>query len=206
MKRIVLGIILILIIPLNVCAEAFIKGEKIQVVLSECIDGDTSKFETSEGIKTTRFLAIDTPESTTKTEEYGKEASNFTCEKLKKAKIISLEFDKSSNLYDKYNRLLAWVWVDDVLLQDEIIKAGLGEVAYLYGKYTYTSLLQDHQAVAEANKLKIWSINETKDNFISDNNLELLIISIIVLPYLLIKKPKYIKSIMRKLFKQIRIK
>lgn len=132
-------------------------NEKITVTLASCIDGDTAKFITSKGTESTRFLAIDTPEYTKEVEDWGKEASEFTCNKLMNAKEIILEFDKNSDLYDKYDRLLAWIWVDDVLLQDELIKAGLGEVAYLYGEYSYTSLLKDHQAVAEAEKLNIWS-------------------------------------------------
>ncbi|MFA5603447.1 MAG: thermonuclease family protein [Bacilli bacterium] len=128
------------------------------VKLSSCVDGDTAKFITSKGVESTRFLAIDTPEYTTKKELYGKEASQFTCNKLKSANKIELEFDKGSDLYDKYKRLLAWIWVDGYLLQDEIIKVGLAEVAYLYGNYKYTPLLQDHQEVAKAQGLNIWSL------------------------------------------------
>lgn len=132
-------------------------NEKIIVTLSSCIDGDTAKFIADNVIKSVRFLSIDTPESTIKKDEYGKLASDFTCNKLTKAKKIELEYDNNSELYDKYGRLLAWIWVDDYLLQDEIIKAGLGEVAYVYGKYKYTPLLQDHQAIAQAGYLNIWS-------------------------------------------------
>lgn len=127
------------------------------VTLSSCVDGDTAKFNTDKGVESIRFLAIDTPESTIQKEAWGTEASVFTCNKLKNATKIVLEFDKNSNLYDKYNRLLAWIWVDEYLLQDEIVKNGYGEVAYLYGNYKYTALLQDHQAVAEAQGLNMWS-------------------------------------------------
>lgn len=134
-------------------------SEKISVTLSKCVDGDTAKFNLNEEVISARFLAIDTPETKhpTKGEEpWGKEASNFTCETLTKAKIIELEYDSGSDKLDKYNRHLVWVWTDGSLLQDLIIQKGYAEVAYLYGDYKYTSLLQDHEAIAKANRLGIW--------------------------------------------------
>ncbi len=209
MRRLFIGIMFILLIPIIVNAKsAFIEGEKLEVTLSSCVDGDTAKFNTTDGIKSVRFLAIDTPESTTKIEEYGKEASEFTCNKLKSAKKIVLEFDKNSDLYDKYDRLLAWIFVDDTLLQDEIIKSGLGEVTYLYGDYKYTPLLQDHEAIAKANKLNIWSdekspvVTKTENKKIDtkdDLDSELIyLILLLLFPAFVLKNKKLIKKIIKK--------
>lgn len=138
--------------------------ERISVKFSKCVDGDTAKVILNEEIITVRFLAIDTPESVHPTigeEPYGKEASNFTCEKLQNAEKIELEYDDNSSKTDKYNRHLAWVFVDNYLLQDLIIKEGLAEVTYLYGEYKYTSILQDHESVAKAQKIGIWNEENT---------------------------------------------
>ena len=148
---------------------------KEEVTLSDCVDGDTAKFVTTSGVKTTRFLAIDTKETvhpTIKEEPFGKEASNYTCEALKSAKKIVLEYDPNSDKEDKYGRYLAWVFIDDVLLQQKLIEEGLAEVSYLYGDYKYTGLLQDTQTVSKINKVGIWgdsnistvSLNEEKNN------------------------------------------
>ena len=67
-----------------------------------------------------KIVAIDTPESTNEIEYYGKESSEFTCNSLKNAKTITLEYE--NNKKDKYDRTLAWIFVDDKLLQSEIIK------------------------------------------------------------------------------------
>jgi len=134
-------------------------NEKLTVTLSKCVDGDTAKFELNGETITARFLAIDTPETKhpTKGEEpWGKEASNFTCESLQKAKKIELEYDSNSDKTDKYNRHLVWIFVDGELLQDNIIKKGYAEVAYLYGDYKYTPLLQDHETIAKKDKLGLW--------------------------------------------------
>lgn len=139
---------------------------KEEVNFSKCVDGDTIKVDINGKVNTVRLLAVDTPESVHPTkgvEYYGKEASNYTCDLVTNAKKIELEYDKNSNKKDKYNRVLAWVWVDDTLLQDELIKNGYAEVAYLYGDYKYTNTLKDHQAVAEASKIGIWNEDARKE-------------------------------------------
>ena len=82
---------------------------------------------------------------------------------------IELEYDNNSDKKDKYDRVLAWIWVDDILLQDELVKNGYAEVAYLYGDYKYTDTLKDHQSVAEASKIGIWD-EEARKEFDSNSS------------------------------------
>ncbi len=146
-------------------------GETEIVTLDKCVDGDTANFKTSSGtVYKTRFLAVDTPETvhpTKEVEAYGKEASDYTCETLTNAKEIKLEYDDNSDREDKYGRTLAWVWVDGVLLQQSLVEKGLAEVAYLYDDYQYTSLLQDAEVVAKANKVGQWSDEEPSSEEVS---------------------------------------
>lgn len=133
-----------------------IYADKIEVELSKCVDGDTARFIIETEEKSVRFLAINTPESTNKKEPFGKEASDFTCNKLRQANKIEIEYDDNSNKTDKYDRVLAWIFVDGELLQELIIKEGLGEVDYLYGDYKYTSNLELAQTTAKLNKVGMW--------------------------------------------------
>lgn len=127
-------------------------GSKFTVKLTKCIDGDTAEFTK---VGKTRFLYIDTPESTITVEPYGKEASTYTCNLLKKAKLIQLQYDGPKK--DKYNRTLAWVWIDGKLIQKEIIKKGYVEKFYDYGTYSYESELRSLQASAQRQKVGLWS-------------------------------------------------
>lgn len=143
-----------------------VKAEKLSVALSSCVDGDTAKFILNDEIITARFLAIDTPETkhpTKKEEPWGKEASSFTCNSLTNASKIEIEYDSNSDSLDKYNRHLVWIWVDEQLLQEMIIKNGYGKVAYLYGDYQYTSLLQNYEKIAQENRFGIWGENPKKE-------------------------------------------
>ena len=163
MKKLVVGIITFLLF-INVSYALD------EVKLSKCVDGDTIKVKIDNKEYTVRMLAIDTPESVhpeKKVEYYGKEASEYTCNIVSNAKKIELEYDSGSDKTDKYDRLLAWVIVDGELLQDQLVSLGYAKVAYLYGDYKYTSLLEEHQELASAKNLGIWNQQE-KDKF--DNN------------------------------------
>ncbi len=154
MKKIIVAIVLFLwVVPV-------FANEQVEVAFSKCVDGDTAKFILDGQEITTRFLAIDTPETvhpTKKEEPFGKEASNYTCEKLTNAKKIILEYDDGSDKMDKYDRHLVWVYYDDHFLQEELISLGYAKVAYLYGNYAYTTDLQNLEIVAKSNKVGLWS-------------------------------------------------
>lgn len=168
MKKFIYCIFLLFLIFIGVNkAYAF---DKYIVTLNKCVDGDTAYFNINDNVIKTRFLAIDTPESTNEIEPYGKEASKFTCDSLTNAEKIEIEYDPNSNKVDKYNRDLVWVWVDDILLQETLIKNGLAEVKYLYGDYDYTARLQEVEASAKINKLKIWSNEEIEDDNVTKSD------------------------------------
>ncbi|MBE6139379.1 MAG: thermonuclease family protein [Firmicutes bacterium] len=158
---------IILIISLFFIGVAVANAKTINVEFSDCVDGDTAKFIYKGEKITARFLAIDTPETvhpTKDVEEFGKEASEYTCNKLKNAKEIKLEYDEDSDRTDKYDRHLVWVFVDDVLLQKKLVSKGYASVAYLYGDYKYTEELEEAEQEAEDQKLGIWSIEQNDEN------------------------------------------
>ena len=147
---------------------------KETVKFSNCVDGDTIKILVGKEEKTVRMLAIDTPESVHPTkgvEYYGKEASNYTCETVKNAKKIEIEYDNNSDKTDKYDRLLVWVFVDGKLLQKSLIENGYAKVAYLYGDYKYTSELETVQELASAKNIGIWD-EDAKNKYNTENNIK----------------------------------
>lgn len=153
-----LVLILCLIFPIKTLASS-----SDEVLFSKCIDGDTAKFILNNEEIKVRFLAIDTPETKHPkkgSEFYGKEASDYTCKKIKNANKIVLEYDINSDKKDKYGRYLAWVFVDNTLLQEELVEKGYAKVSYLYGDYKYTNKLQNKEKEAKHKKLGIWDNNK----------------------------------------------
>jgi len=75
-----------------------------------------------------RVKGVDTPEIKGGCERerlLAREAKQHTVTLLRDARKITLVVD-DSNLYDRYQRLLAYVYVDDFGLHDSLIKRGLG--------------------------------------------------------------------------------
>ena len=85
-----------------------------EVTVKQFIDGDTVHFFSKEipgGVLKARFLAVNTPESTGKIEEYGKTAAAFTKEKLAAAESIIVESDTANWDADSTGgRYLVWIW------------------------------------------------------------------------------------------------
>jgi len=147
---------------------------KETVKFSDCVDGDTIKVLLDNKKYTVRMLAVDTPESVHPTkgvEYYGKEASDYTCNLVKTAKKIEIEYDDNSDKTDKYDRLLVWVFVDGKLLQNELVANGYAKVAYLYDDYKYTNTLKDSQEKASSKNIGIWNETE-KTKYNEENNIK----------------------------------
>ena len=90
---------------------------KMVVTVKTYVDGDTTHFNDSNneisdtGTIKARYIAINTPESTGRIEEYGKKASRFTREKLESASSIMIESnDENWNADSTGSRYLLWIW------------------------------------------------------------------------------------------------
>lgn len=160
MKRVVIIFFILIIFPLTVNAE------RKEIEFDSCVDGDTIKAKIDGEVSTIRFLAVDTPETVhpkKKEEPYGKEASNYTCNRVKNAKKLEIEYDPGSDKLDKYKRTLGWIYVDGSLLQKELIEHGYAKVAYIYGDYLYTNELKNIEKNIKEKKIGVWS-DQTLNN------------------------------------------
>lgn len=133
------------------------KQTTYEATFIDCVDGDTVKLKVNYKAESVRLLAIDTPEIGSDPDYYGKEASDYSCALVTGAKKIKVELDSNADKYDKYGRLLAWVFIDGQLLQAELVENGYAKVAYLYDDYTYTEDIKILEDEAQANKIGIWS-------------------------------------------------
>ncbi|MBR2712307.1 MAG: thermonuclease family protein [Bacilli bacterium] len=177
-----LSLFFLLLMPFSVFALEKVKFDK-------CIDGDTASFiYKGESVKF-RFLSINTPESTTKKEKFGEEASEYTCDKLKNAKKIEIEFEENSDKKDKYDRYLAYIFADGNFLQEELLYNGLAELKYDKSSYKYEDRLIKAEEHAKENFLGIYSTKEYQEELEED-----------LLYYLKKWSKKLLSSILKDLF------
>ena len=87
------------------------------------VDGDTLLLTNRARI---RLIGVNTPETVRPdhpVELWGPEAAEFTRRFVDKGEV-RLQFDRER--VDDYDRFLAYVWVGDKMLNEELIRAGLG--------------------------------------------------------------------------------
>ena len=149
---------------------------KLEVTVKTFVDGDTTHFyvptEVNEnGVMKARYLAINTPESTGKVEEFGKAASRFTKEKLSSAESIILESENDHwNPDSTGTRYLVWVWYKTADMEDyrnlnvEILQNGLAIAnSTANNRYGTTAMAALNQAKAQ--KLNLYSGEKDPDFF-----------------------------------------
>ena len=138
----------------------------VEAKITKYLDGDTIKVTLTNGfIITVRLLLIDCPEyKRLKIDQqlYGYEALEYAKEKLKIGDIVYLEFE-GEVIKDKYDRHLAYLWYQNeegkyLLYNEEIVREGLGKIAYIFTQRKYLNRLLSAQDEARLKKLNIWSI------------------------------------------------
>lgn len=145
-------------------SNALAKFNLKEVTVSRVVDGDT--IELSDGSKV-RFIGVNTPESTTRTEPYGKEASDYTKSQLT-GKTVYIEKDVSET--DKYGRLLRYIWLDiPKEITDAEIRAKMYNANLLLNGYAeqstyapdvkYAEYFKNYAAEARNASKGLWAID-----------------------------------------------
>ena len=162
-------------VKLNMASETL----KIKVSVHSFVDGDTTHFNVPEsivesGILKARYLAINTPESTGKIEEWGKKASKFTREKLSQATSIIIESDDGNlNVDSTGGRYLVWVWYRTSETEEyrnlniEILQNGLA-IASSTANNRYGNVAMAALNYAKEQKLNIYSGQPDPDFYYGD--------------------------------------
>lgn len=131
------------------------------------IDGDTVTIQTDELSASStyrtmtykvRLIGINTPETVDPRKEvecFGKEAS-AEAKKVLSGKNVKLELDASQQRTDRYGRLLAYVYVENILFNQYMIENGFA-YEYTYNlPYVYQKEFKMAQAIAKANNKGLW--------------------------------------------------
>jgi len=151
----------------------------IAATVSRVVDGDT--LELSDGSKV-RLIGVNTPESTNRTETFGKEASNYTRSKLEGQQIY-LQKDVSET--DRYGRLLRVVWLDiptndmdeneirSKMFNADLVINGYAEPSTYPPDVKYAEYFRQFAREARTNGTGLWAYGEngtTKGDFDSQGS------------------------------------
>lgn len=125
-----------------------------QAVVKRIVDGDTIELATGEKV---RYIGINAPElhdPRKPIECFGQAASDEN-KRLVEGKTITMEKDVSE--VDKYKRLLRYVYVDDVFVNDYLVRQGFAQVSSFPPDVKYIPQFLEAQKEARDNNRGLWS-------------------------------------------------
>jgi micrococcal nuclease len=129
-------------------------------MVSKVIDGDTIIVEMEGQSETVRLLGIDTPEVDPQynpIECYGRQATTATKDKVLD-QTVSLETDTTQGKRDKFDRILAYVFLaDGTNLNEYLVVEGFAK-EYTYNKaYKYQTAFKQSEQEARNLQKGLWS-------------------------------------------------
>ena len=146
------------IVPTNIPTPTSFVDDKQTVFVTRVIDGDTIEIE---GKIKVRYIGINTPEiyHDTTGKKTGEQCfaneSYLENKKLVEGKIITLIKDVSDK--DKYGRFLRYVYVEDLFINDYLIKNGFAKIMMIKPDVKYSLDFKQKEKVAKTNNLGIWN-------------------------------------------------
>jgi endonuclease YncB( thermonuclease family) len=130
------------------------------VMVQKVIDGDT--IELADG-RHVRLIGIDTPETVDPRRPvgcFGREASDKNKE-LVEGKNVRLVKDISET--DKYGRLLRYVYVGDIFVNEYLVREGYARASSYPPDVRYRDLFREAEADARINKRGLWADGACED-------------------------------------------
>lgn len=125
-----------------------------QVKVVRVIDGDTIEIE---GKIKVRYIGVNTPElhdPRKPIECFGQTASDEN-KKLVEGKEVYIQKDISET--DKFKRLLRYVWVGDIFVNDYLVRQGFAQVSTFPPDVKFQQQFIEAQTEAKENKRGLWS-------------------------------------------------
>ena len=145
---------------------AFSLGAQYRVI--RIVDGDTIIVNYKGKNEKVRLLCVNTPESVHPDKKQnipmGKVASDYTKKKLK-GKYVDLEFE--GPFRGRYGRLLAYIIVDGVNFNMELVRQGLSPYYTKYGlSQRYDGEFREAERYARTQELNIWGDPELTQKYL----------------------------------------
>jgi micrococcal nuclease len=128
-----------------------VNRQKTKVI--RVVDGDTIEIE--GGVKV-RYIGMNTPETVDPRKPiqcFGKEAS-MENKTLVEGKEVELEKDISNT--DKYGRLLRYVWLNGIMINEILVKEGYARVDTVPPDVKYSNIFLTAENESRTNNLGLW--------------------------------------------------
>jgi len=134
------------------------RGRSLPAAVVKVLTGDTISVFVNGDVERVHYIGVAAPdpgEGDRDGEPLGKEALRFN-RGLVRARNVRLELDVQER--DAEGRLLAYVWLGDVMANAEVIGYGYGQVVTGGPNVRHQEMLLQRQQAARAARLGVWKI------------------------------------------------
>jgi len=129
-----------------------------EYAVTKVADGDTIEINMGGTLERVRMIGVDTPETHkpgAPVQCYGPQASDYTT-RLLDGQAVRLEADPMGDNRDRYDRLLRYVYFNDMLVNKQLIEQGYG-FAYISFPFSKKVEFMQAQFAASGKKLGLWA-------------------------------------------------
>jgi micrococcal nuclease len=132
------------------------RGRTLDADVVRIVDGDTIHVRVGDRVEKVRYIGVNTPEvhHPTRGEEPGGRQASDVNRTLVDGRRVQLELDV--RLRDRYGRLLAYVWVADVMVNAELVRLGYAQVMTVPPNVRYQALFLSLQRDAREAGRGLW--------------------------------------------------
>ncbi len=120
------------------------------------VDGDTIHVRIGARVEKVRYIGVNTPEvhHPTKGEEPGGREAAEVNRRLVEGQAVRLELDVQER--DRYGRLLAYVWIGDLMINAELVRLGYAQVMTIPPNVRYQEVFLKLQREAREAGRGLW--------------------------------------------------
>ncbi len=149
--------------PISALALLFVvgmaeAGQTLLATVVRVVDGDTIEVRLLHGrTEKVRYIGMDTPEThhPRRGEEPGGRLAWAVNRRLAEGKSVRLELDVQER--DRYRRLLAYVYVGDLMVNAELVRLGYAQVMTIPPNVRHAELFRKLEREARENARGLWA-------------------------------------------------
>ena len=120
------------------------------------VDGDTITVRLGDRVESVRYIGVNTPEvhHPRRGEEPGGREASAVNRELVAGKQVRLELDVQAR--DRHGRMLAYVWIGDVMVNAELVRLGYAQVMTIPPNVRHQALFVKLQRDAREARRGLW--------------------------------------------------
>jgi micrococcal nuclease len=145
-------LVVLLLLPVHA------RGETLEVLVTRVIDGDTIVVTVGAVSQRVRYIGVNSPElhHPRRGEEPGGREAAAVNRALVQGQHVRLERDVRTR--DRYGRLLAYVWIGDVMVNAELVRLGYAQVMTVPPNVRHQERFLKLQREARESQRGLWGL------------------------------------------------